>query len=114
MISFACQQINLKDIVMCSFDLSKTEYDLMLFLFGEDEPLTINAIAQKKGLERSTVQKAVSKLFAKDLVERRQLNLSSGGYRFMYAILDKPLIKEQIVTIVNGWQKNVLDALDSW
>lgn len=114
MISFACQNINLKDIVTCSFDLSKTEYELLLFLMQEEEPLTINTIAQKKQLERSTVQKAISKLHSKELVDRHQLNLSSGGYRFIYAVHDKDSIKTRLLAIVDGWHRNVNDAVQKW
>lgn len=114
MISFACTTINLKDIVMCSFELGKTEYELLDFLFHEEEQLTIQEIATKRGLERSTVQKAIAKLLAKGLVERRQLNLSSGGYRFIYAVVDKENIKVELRQIVNGWHKNVNEAIKKW
>ena len=114
MISFACQNVQLQDIITCSFELNKTEYELLLFLLQEEEALTINEIADKKKLERSTIQKAISRLKEKELVERRQLNLSGGGYRFIYAVSDKDAIKERLTTIVNGWQKNVLEAINKW
>ena len=114
MISFACQSINLRDIVTCSFELSKTEYELLLFLMEQEGPLTINAIAGKRGLERSTVQKAVSRLHEKELVDRRQLNLRSGGYRFIYEVQDKGAIKRRLTSIIDGWHRNVNDAVENW
>ncbi len=99
---------------MCSFDLNKTEYSLLLFLLNTEEQLTIQEIAGKINFERSTVQKAIAKLLSKELVERRQINLSSGGYRFIYEISDKETIKKRLGTIVEGWYKNVVDAIKTW
>jgi predicted transcriptional regulator len=114
MISFACKQIQLKDIITCSFELSKTEYNLFLFLLQEPEPLTIQAIAEKQSLERSTVQKAISKLHAKNLLKRRQLNVQNGGYRYLYSILDKEECRKRLIQIVDGWHAQVLDAVKKW
>ena len=114
MISFACQRIDIKDIIRCSFDLSRTEYVLLVHLLGEEEPVTISAIANKKGLERSTVQKAISNLYEKGIVERRQLNLSSGGYRYIYAVKEKELLKERLSKVMDEWFRNVREAVDKW
>lgn len=114
MISFACTTINLKDIITCSFELGKTEYELLEFLFKEEDPLTIQEIANKRSLERSTVQKAIAKLREKQLVERRQLNLSTGGYKFIYGVIDKDDIKAELQQIVNGWHRNVNEAIRQW
>jgi predicted transcriptional regulator len=114
MISFACKNVQLQDIVMCSFELNKTEYALLLFMLKNEDQLTIQEIATKTSFERSTVQKAIAKLLSKELVERRQFNLSSGGYHFVYEIADKDVIKERISKIVEGWYKNVIAAVNEW
>ena len=114
MISFACKTVDLKDIITCSFDLNKTEYELLMFLVKQEEPLTISDIAGKTGFERSTVQKAISKLLTKEVVERRQLNLKGGGYRFIYQVEDKEALKERMRSIVDGWHRNVLEAVKKW
>lgn len=114
MISFACKPVSLQDIVMCSFDLNKTEYSLLVFLLEQEEALTVQDIALKRTYERSTVQKAISSLLSKELIERRQLNLSTGGYRFIYAIKDKDELKTKIRQIVDGWYKQVTNAIDTW
>lgn len=114
MISFACKNVQLQEIVMCSFDLNKTEYSLLLSMLKNEEQLTIQEIATRVGFERSTVQKAIAKLLSKDLVERRQINLSSGGYHFVYEIVDKDEIKSRISKIVEGWYTNVIAAVNEW
>ncbi|MBD3209263.1 MarR family transcriptional regulator [Candidatus Woesearchaeota archaeon] len=114
MISFACQNIDLQDIITCSFELNKTEYELLLFLLQQQQSLTVHDIAKKRGLERSTVQKAISQLLQKALVERRQMNLSSGGYRFLYGVHDKDDMKQRLMSIVDGWHENVTKVIKHW
>ena len=114
MISFACTNVKLQEVITCSFELNRTEYELLIFLLEQENALTVTEIADKQGFERSTVQKAISRLLSKALVERRQLNLSGGGYRFLYAVTEKEEIRKRLHTIVEGWYKNVLGAIDKW
>ncbi len=114
LISFACKSINLQDIVLCSFGITKTEYLVLTNLLKQKKFLSINEISKKMSLERSTVQKAIAKLVLKELVERRQTNLTSGGYRFIYAVIDQETIKKRIRNIVDGWHKNVVKAVNNW
>lgn len=106
--------IDLKEIIMCSFSLNKTEYQTLLILLKQSEALSIGEIAKLVKLERSTVQKAISKLKDKDLVDRRQINLSGGGYHFIYAAKDHDEIKSELKTIVQGWHKSVIEAINEW
>ncbi|MBN1274765.1 MarR family transcriptional regulator [Candidatus Woesearchaeota archaeon] len=114
MINFACTTINLQDIITCSFELNKTEYELLLFLLAQEKALSVNEIATLRGSERSTVQKAVARLLSKELVERRQLNIAGGGYRYLYATTDKDDIKQRLSSIVNEWHRNVTSAIKNW
>ncbi len=114
MISFACQNINLKDIITCSFDLRKTDYETLVYLLQQDEPLPIAAIAMNRKLERSTVQKSISRLLKKDLIERAQVNLKNGGYSYIYKVSNKNKIKKELKDIVGKWFDNVIDAITDW
>ena len=114
MISFACKTIDVRDIVLCSFDLTKTEYGILAYLLQQPEPLPITTIAQANRLERSTVQKSIVALLARGLVERRQINHPGGGYRYIYAVIERDDIKQRIRTIVDGWHKKVLEAVQGW
>lgn len=114
MISFACKQIDFKDLLTCSFSLNKTEYNLLLFLLEQKEPLCASTIGELIHKDRTTIQKAVKKLVSKDLVIKHQVNLNNGGYTFLYSIKDKQFIKQQITDIVDSWHKKVVDSINNW
>jgi len=112
MISFACTSVDIRDIVMCSFDITKTEYELLFSTTNEAR--TINDIAGQQRLERSTVQKAIARLHQKELLQRHQRNLSTGGYQYVYSAIDRQRLKDRLLKAVDGWHKNVVTAVDRW
>jgi len=114
MISFACKEIELKDLIKCSFDLNKTDYVVFDFMMKEEKEFSINEVAEILKFERSSVQKAIQTLVSRDLIFRRQINLEQGGYKFVYSINDKENIKKRIEQIINGWHKKVKEAISSW
>ena len=113
MLSFACKKIELSDLIKCSFGLNRTEYNVMVFLFGKDS-LKVEEIAADMGLDRSTVQKAIKGLVSKELVLRKQENLDKGGYVFRYEIRNKHEIKHMILDSVARWHKNVVEEVNNW
>jgi len=112
-INFACQKFPVENIVMCSFGINETDYAVLLYLFGHDNK-TINDIAKALGKERSTIQKSINKLFGKNLIERRQKNISKGGYKFIYSAKDKESIKEKISSVLDSWVLNVKKEIKRW
>lgn len=114
MISFACQQIDLREIVQCSFDLNKREYELLIYFLKKEEPKAVNEVAEETGFERSTIQKAISNLLRKELVQRRQINLKGGGYKYYYNIINKEELKKRLKDIVSKWYRNVEEAINKW
>lgn len=113
MISFACKNIDLKDLIMCSFDLNKTDYKLLMFLLGKDY-MTTKEIARGINLDRSSVQKSLKRLVEKMLVNRKQFNLENGGYIFSYRIKDKGQIKKQMLDMISSWNQKVQKEIDNW
>lgn len=49
--------------------------------------------------DRTTIQRAVKRLFEKELIKRRQLNLEKGGYQFIYSSKPKSELKEKVFKI---------------
>ncbi len=113
-VSFACKNVELKDIIKCSFNLNKTEYELFLFLIKHADGGMIKDISKMVGFERSTVQKALKALVGKKIVERIQRNNEGGGYSFYYRIIDKGDIKKRVLDNVDKWQKSVKNLVASW
>lgn len=114
MVSFACKQIDLKDILMCSFNLNKTEYNLLLFLMKQTESLCASSIGELVGKDRTTIQKAIKHLLDMDLVHKHQVNLDQGGYIFVYRIKDKEYLRKRITEVVSDWYNAVLSEVKKW
>jgi len=114
MISFACVKIELKNLIKCSFELNKTDYDIFTFLMPKENDLAASEIALQMNLDRTTVQKAIKRLTEKELVLRAQKNLAKGGYVFAYSIKDKKLIKQRMSEIVKKWHDNVQREIRKW
>ena len=114
MISFACMKIELRNLIKCSFELNKTDYDIFIFLISEERSMATSEIARIIGLDRTTVQKSIKRLTEKELVLRTQKNLSKGGYIFTYTIKDKKIIKERMSEIVKKWHDNVQTEISKW
>ena len=113
-ISFSCKHIDFKDLVMCSFELNKTEYNLLMFLLSQQDSLSATQIGEMTQKDRTTIQKAIKKLFAKQLVLKHQVNLETGGYTFVYRVKDRAYIRGTILDIVNSWHKQVVESVSQW
>lgn len=114
MISFACKKISMDDLVKCSFELTKTSYQLMLFLLKKHKYLTINEIADELKLDRTTIQKSMSVLLEKNIVQKKQLNLDKGGYVYIYVIDGKDDIKKRMIDILEKWHKDAVAEIKDW
>ncbi len=111
MISFACKQITLPELIKCSFDLNKTDYKVFEFLLDNGKEFYINDLAAALDMDRSSVQKAIKNLVERDLVLRKQVNMEGGGYKFFYSINNKQLIKHRMEEIVDTWHNRVKEAI---
>ena len=107
MITFACKKIEQEELIRCSFNLNKTEYNVLLFLLKNKNVITVSGIAKAMNLERTTVQKAIKTLVGKNLVKRMQKNLERGGYIYYYSVENKDEIKKRMKSIVHDWYKMV-------
>ncbi|MFP4116693.1 MAG: helix-turn-helix domain-containing protein [Candidatus Aenigmatarchaeota archaeon] len=112
MIDFACKTIEVQELIRCSFQLSKTDYKVLRRLMEEEK--RAKELAGDLDLERSTVQKSLTKLMERDLVSRRQYNISTGGYRYAYIAKDKEEIKKEVRSLIDDWSSSAKEAIEDW
>ena len=112
MVTFSCKKISKEDLIKCAFALNKTDYNLLMFLLKEDKSFTSIQISELMQLDRTTIQKAVTHLVDKELVKRKQRNISGGGYTFLYLIEDKKEIKNKIKEVIRKWCKGVEESIN--
>ncbi len=114
MLTFACQDIEFSELLRCSFELNKTEYNVFMFLLKQHKWWTASKIGKAMNFDRTTVQKAIKSLAEKDIVKRYQENLSKGGYTYLYNIKNKEDIKKRMEKIVSDWYKEVQKEIQHW
>lgn len=100
MVNFACKTISKEDIIRCSFGLSKTEYNILLLLIENDA--TIRQISDEMDLDRTTVQKAISSLFEKNIIIRKKI-IYKKGYAYCYSVENKKQLKKNLEEIMEKW-----------
>ena len=112
---FACKKIELKELIRCSFSLTKSEFFIIDFLIrNEKEEFSSQELSSKLKLDLSTIQRALKKMHSKELLRRGQKNLSPGGYIYFYQVKDKNEIKKKLSKIIDGWSENVRKKIKSW
>jgi len=86
----------------------------MKYLLKEKEEKTIEEIMTKIKKDRTTIQRSVKKLFEKELIKRRQINLEKGGYVFVYSPKPKKELKEKVYKIFESFKDMVGKEIQQW
>ena len=112
MIDFACKQFKINEIIKCALGLTKAELKIIeYFLENSSFSYTTNEIAKKLSLNLTTIQKAVKKLNEKNIIIRKQNNLTGGGYVFIYELNNKKEIRSILNNIIKSWSIKVEEEI---
>ena len=115
MIDFACKQFKIEEVVKCALGLRTAEFKvLMHFSSHPDEAMSAERVAKSSNLNITTVQRAVKKLYEKQILIRKQENLQGGGYLFLYTLSDSKIVRKSVIRIIGNWRSNVDKALRQW
>ena len=102
-IDFACKTISVEELLVCSFNLNKTDLKILKFFLKYNKSVTVKELSSFLKLERSGVQKSIIHLVDKNLVERRQVNNERGGFFYRYSLKDKNELKKDILFLLENW-----------
>ncbi len=115
MIDFACKKFDLKEVIRCNLNFTKTEFKIVEYLIkNSNKKFTAREIAQIFKIGLSTSQKAINEINKKELIKRNQRNLKKGGYIFIYSIKENPILKQKILEIIHNWIKEVEVEIQKW
>jgi predicted transcriptional regulator len=112
MAKLVCKNLTSQELIQCTFNLTKTELKIFLFLLKNKRSVPSTNIAEDLGVDRTTIQKSMKGLLDKDIVLRKQLNLDSGGYVFLYSVKNKDELREQMRKIIKTWAENTEKQLE--
>lgn len=114
MIDFACKKFDIKEIIKCSLNLSRSDFSIMIKMFSYKDFLSSKEISDKVSLDITTVQRTLKKLYEKGIINRKQINLESGGYAYIYKIKSRDELKYQITQIIDQWSDTVRKEINNW
>ncbi|EMA60257.1 helix-turn-helix domain-containing protein [Halorubrum lipolyticum] len=100
-------------VLSCVFGVRDHESRTYLTLL--DHPgSTVAELAQTLDRDRSNVNRSLSTLREKGLVERRRRLLDSGGYVYQYTAIPVPEAKERLHGALDEWVEGVHAAIDAF
>jgi len=115
MIDFACKQFDLNEVIRCSLNLTKTEFNIIKYLIkNKNKEFTTKEISKIFKIALSTTQKTIKKINDKKLIKQSQKNLEKGGYTFYYSIKNKLILKKKILEILHNWMRKVEKDMKKW
>ncbi|WP_435073853.1 helix-turn-helix domain-containing protein [Halorubrum sp. HHNYT27] len=100
-------------VLSCVFGIRDHESRTYLTLL--DHPgSTVAELAETLDRDRSNVNRSLSTLRDKGLVERRRRLLDSGGYVYQYTAIPVPEAKERLHDALDEWVEGVHTAIDAF
>ncbi|MDZ5812802.1 helix-turn-helix domain-containing protein [Halorubrum sp. AD140] len=100
-------------VLSCVFGIQDHESRTYLTLL--DHPgSTVAELAEVLDRDRSNVNRSLSTLREKGLVERRRRLLDSGGYVYQYTAIPVPEAKDRLQEALDEWVEGVHAAIDAF
>lgn len=112
-LNLSCKKINIKDLLMCNYNLSKTEYEVLNILLKKNKGTSVKELSKKLDKQRSTIQKIVLSLLEKKIITKKQINLDRG-YMYVYYTKEKENMISEIEENIKKFTDNLLQTLDKW
>lgn len=100
-------------VLSCVFGIQAHESRTYLTLLDHPQS-TVSELAETLDRDRSNVNRSLSTLREKGLVERRRQLLDSGGFVYQYAAIPVPETKRLLHDALDEWVAGVHDAIDTF
>jgi len=100
-------------ILSCVFGIRDHESRTYLTLL-EYPGSTVEELAETLDRDRSNVNRSLSTLREKGLVDRERRLLDPGGYVYQYTAVDLPTAKEMLHESLDEWAEAVHDSIDGF
>lgn len=92
-----------EDLLDCVYGLGDLAQATYLVLATNDEPLTIDAVADSVYRDRTTVYRAIKRLEEFGIVRQHQVNYEHGGYYFEYEAVDAAEVAREMQRTLDRW-----------
>jgi predicted transcriptional regulator len=102
-----------RQVMSCVFGIHEHESRTYLLLL--DQPgSTVEELANQLERDRSNVNRSLSTLLDRGLVERERRLLDSGGYVYQYTGVELPEAKEMLHAALDEWTEHVHGVIEEF
>ena len=102
-----------RHILSCVFGVRDHESRTYLALLDRPDS-TVEELADDLDRDRSNVNRSLTTLLEKGLVERNRRLLDPGGYVYEYSAVPLPAAKERLHEALDEWTDTVHDRIDAF
>ncbi len=107
------EQPSFQNILSCVFGIQDHESRTYLALLDAPDS-TVAELADELDRDRSNVNRSLTTLLSKNLVERRRRLLDPGGYVYEYTAVDLSTAKGMLHSGLDEWVEMVHEAIDEF
>ena len=97
------QDMQCEGLLECIHGLKNLDKEIFLLLTEQEEPLTVDEIAEEVERERSTAYRSVQRLVNSGFVQKEQVNYDQGGYYHVFRPTDPDEIADDMQRMLNDW-----------
>lgn len=97
------QDMQCEGLLECIHGLKSLDREIFLLLTEQDDPLTVDEIAEKVDRERSTAYRSVQRLVTSGFIQKEQINYDQGGYYHVFRPTDPDKIADDMQRMLNDW-----------
>lgn len=102
-----------RNVMSCVFGIQ--DHEVRTYVALLDQPgSTVEELANRLERDRSNVNRSLSTLLERGLVERERRLLDSGGYVYQYTGVDLPEAKELLHAALDEWTEHVHGVIDEF
>ena len=97
------RDIECEGLLECFHGLKPLDRECFRVLVENDEPMTIDAVAEAVDRERSTAYRSVQRLLQTGFIAKEQINYDQGGYYHVYSPTDPEKVADEMQRMLNDW-----------
>ena len=102
-----------QNVLSCVFGIQ--DHEVRTYVALLDQPgSTVEELANRLERDRSNVNRSLSTLLERGLVERERRLLDSGGYVYQYTGVDLPEAKELLHAALDEWTEHVHGVIEAF
>lgn len=90
-------------LLECFHNLKTLDKEIFRLLNDQQEPLTVDEVADQIDRERSTAYRSVQRLLQAGFIQKEQVNYDQGGYYHVYRPRDADEIASEMQRTLNDW-----------